>query len=57
MKSKLYCLEMLKPCPSILYESMGIKMEIIPSGYNPGRNKNMTSSYKQKEIFSVLQGI
>lgn len=57
MKGKLHCLKMLKPSPSILYESMGIKMEIIPSGHNPGRNNNMTLSYKQEEICSVLQGI
>lgn len=56
MKGKLYWLEMLKSSPSILYESVGIKMEIIPSGHNPERN-NMTLSYKQEEIFSVLQGI
>lgn len=55
-KGKLYCLEMLKPSP-ILYESMGIKMEIIHSRNNPGRNNNMTLSYKQEEIFSVLQRI
>lgn len=57
MKGKLYCLKMLKSSPSTLYENMGIKMEIIPSGHNPGRNNNMTLSYKQEEIFSVLQEI
>lgn len=57
MKGKLYCLEILKSSPSILHESTGIKMEIIPSGHNPGRNNNMTLSYKQEEIFSVLKGI
>lgn len=56
MKGKLHCLEMLKSSP-VLYESMGIKIEIIPSRHNPGRNDNMTLSYKQEEIFSVLQGI
>lgn len=56
MKGKLYCLEMLKSSPT-LYESSGIKMEIIPSGHNPQRNDNMTLGYKQEEIFSVLQGI
>lgn len=56
MKSKSHCLKMLKSSP-ILCENMGIKMEIIPSGCNPVRNNNMTLSYKQEEIFSVLQGI
>lgn len=56
MKGKLHCLKMLKSSP-ILYGSMGIKMEIIPPGHNPGRNNNMTLSYKQEEICSVLQGI
>ena len=57
MKGELYCLKMFKSSASILYESMGIKMEIIPSGHNPARNNNMTLSNKQEEIFSVLQGI
>lgn len=57
MKSKSHRLKMLKSSPSILCENMGIKMEIIPSGCNPGRNNNMTLSYKQEEIFSVLQEI